>query len=164
MTRGDDEPGAETAGFRMTRLFKAPRHLVFEMWTDPRLVAQWWGVAGSTVSACELDVRPGGRWRIDMRIADGTVFPNGGVYLEVIPNELIVYSDVADPASPAWDGAPRGDVIHTVTFEDAAGMTKVSLESRFSSAADYERLVRSGIMNGIGQSLDRLERLLAATA
>ena len=164
MIRGDDGADAQTSEFRITRLFKAPRHLVFQMWTDPRLVEQWWGVAGSTVSACELDVRPGGRWRIDMRVADGTVYPNGGVYLEVVPNELIVYSDVAQSGSPAWDDAPRGDVIHTVTFEDVAGETRVTLQTRCSSRADYERLVESGIEDGIGQSLDRLERLLAATA
>lgn len=145
----------------ITRVFDAPRDVVFRLWTDPELVAQWWGIEGSTNPVCRLDVRPGGTWRIDMRTADGTVYPNCGVYLEVVLNERIVYTDVADSASPAWDGNPPRDVVHTVTFDDDGDKTKITLHARFKSVAERKRMVESGVVQGIGQSLDRLERLLA---
>jgi uncharacterized protein YndB with AHSA1/START domain len=146
--------------FQLIRTFDAPRLTVFKVWTDPQYVALWWGVEGTTISLCELDVRPGGRWRIHMRTANGVVFPNAGVFLEVIANERLVYSDIPDPASPAWAGAPPGLFMHTVLFEDDADGTRVSLCVRADSATDCERLVRLGMREGISQGLDRLERLL----
>ncbi len=76
-----------------TRVFAAPRELVYQAWTDPKHVAQWFGPRGFTVPHCELDVHVGGRWRIDMRAPDGTVYPNQGVYLEVDPPRRLMYSE-----------------------------------------------------------------------
>jgi uncharacterized protein YndB with AHSA1/START domain len=147
--------------FGLTRVFSAPRDLVFQVWTNPRYVALWWGVEGATTSHCELDVRPGGVWRIDMRTASGVVYPNTGVFLEVVANERLVYSDIPDPTSPAWAGVPPGPYVHTVSFEDhEAGGTRVSLSVRADSPVDCERLIKLGMREGIGQGLDRLERLL----
>lgn len=155
------ESRSEAPEITITRVFHAPRDLVFRVWTDPSYVAQWWGVDGSTNPVCELDVRPGGSWRIDMRTPDGMVYPNRGVYLDVVENERIVYKDVADPSSPAWDGAPPGEIVHTITFADHDGKTKVTLHARFASVSDRDRLTGFGMVRGIEQSLDRLERLLA---
>jgi uncharacterized protein YndB with AHSA1/START domain len=153
--------GAATREFELTRVFDAPRPLVFKVWTDPRYVASWWGIDGATNPVCELDVRPGGAWRIDMRTATGVIYPNGGVFLEVVENERLVFSDIPDPNSPAWAGAPPGPFVHTVVFEDGPpGKTRVSLTVRADSARDRERVVRQGMREGIGQGLDRLERLL----
>jgi uncharacterized protein YndB with AHSA1/START domain len=159
MTRATDE--LPTHEFGLTRVFDAQRDLVFKVWTDPRYVALWWGIDGATNPHCELDVRVGGAWRIDMRTASGTVYRNAGVFLQVVVNERLVYSDVPDPASPAWAGAPPRPYVHTVSFEDAeAGRTRVTLSVRTESAADCERLLRLGMREGIGQGLDRLARLL----
>jgi uncharacterized protein YndB with AHSA1/START domain len=159
MTLANDQ--APRREFGLTRVFDAPRDLVFKVWTDPRYVALWWGVEGATTTRCELDVRPGGAWRIDMRTASGVVYPNAGVFLEVIENERLVYSDIPDPASPAWAGSPPAPYVHSVSFEDdEGGGTRVSLSVRTHSAADCERLLKTGMREGIGQGLDRLERLL----
>jgi uncharacterized protein YndB with AHSA1/START domain len=147
--------------FELVRIFDGSRDLVFKVWTDPKYVALWWGVDGATNSRCELDVRPGGAWRIDMRTANGAVFPNGGFFLEVVTNERLVYSDIADPDSIAWAGTLRGPLVHTVTFEDAeGGGTKVSLVVRADSQSDRDRLVELGMRDGVAQGLNRLQRLL----
>lgn len=147
--------------FGLTRIFEAPRALVFKVWTDPRYVALWWGLEGTSTARCELDVRPGGKWRIDMRAANGLIFPNGGTFLEVTPGELLVYTDIPDPTSPAWAGTPPGPLRHTVSFENAQnGATRVSLIVQAHSPSDCERLLQLGVKDGISQSLDRLERLL----
>src|SRR5579864_4389397 len=79
----------------MTRVFDAPRKVVFAAWTDPKQMAQWWGPTGFTTPVCELDVRPGGAIRIDMRAPDGTIYPMTGVYKEIVPPERIVFTAVA---------------------------------------------------------------------
>lgn len=151
---------APSSELELTRTFDAPRDLVFKVWTDPRFVALWWGLEGTSVPHCEMDVRPGGAWRVDMRAPSGTIYPNGGVFLEVIENERLVYSDVADPKSPAWKGAPPGDRLNIVTFEDAGSGTRVTLRVQFKTPADHEFFVGTGYPGGLAQSLDRLARLL----
>lgn len=144
----------------LTRIFDAPRDMVFKVWTDPRFVALWWGLEGTGVPRCEMDVRPGGKWRIDMRTPGGTIYPNSGVFLEVIENERLVYSDIADPQSPAWEGAPPGDRLNIVTFENAGSGTRVTLRVQFKTSEDYDFFVGTGFRGGLAQSLDRLARLL----
>jgi uncharacterized protein YndB with AHSA1/START domain len=153
-------PRSDSAEFTVERVFDAPRALVFRLWTDPKYVAQWWGIENCTIPVCELDVRPGGAWRIHMRTADGTIYPNRGVYVEVVENERLVSTDVPDPTSPAWAGAPPQESLQTTTFEDVDGKTRVTLRARFASEADRDRMLRSGVKAGIEQSLNRFERLL----
>src|ERR1700730_7092158 len=92
------EPARESAEreLKITRVFDAPREMVFKAWTDPKLLAQWWGPKGFTNPVCELDVRPGGAIRVHMRGPDGTVYPMTGVYQEVVEPERIVFT------SPRW--------------------------------------------------------------
>jgi uncharacterized protein YndB with AHSA1/START domain len=78
----------------LTRVFDAPRELVFKAWTDPQRVAQWWGPRCFTNPVCELDVRPAGAIRIHMRGPDGTVYPMTGVY-QVVEPERIVFTSAA---------------------------------------------------------------------
>lgn len=160
MTLANDRPGEWQAEFTLTRVFDASRELVFRIWTDPKYVALWWGIEGATNPVCQLDVRPGGRWRIDMRTAGGTVYQNGGMYLDVVENQRLVSTDVSDPASPAWKASPPGDRLNTVTFEDQGDGTRVTLRVQFKSVADRDLFVSAGVKEGIAQSLDRLERVL----
>jgi uncharacterized protein YndB with AHSA1/START domain len=155
------EPEAWPAEFTLSRVFNAPRDLVYRIWTDPRYVALWWGIEGATNPVCRLDVRPGGRWQIDMRTASGTIYRNGGVYLEVVENRRLVSTDVSDPDSPARRGSPPADRLSTVTFEDEGGGTRVTLRVQYRSVADHDFFVNAGVKRGIAQSLDRFERLLA---
>src|SRR5260370_40570020 len=73
----------------LTRVFDAPRELVFKVWTNPKHVAQWWGPHGFTNPVCELDLRPGGAILIHMRGANGIVYPMTGVYQEVVEPERL---------------------------------------------------------------------------
>jgi uncharacterized protein YndB with AHSA1/START domain len=164
MIPANDQAEAWPAEFTISRVFDAPRDLVFRIWTDPKCVALWWGIDGATNPRCELDVRPGGRWRIDMRTPGGTVYPNGGVYLEVVENRRLVSTDVSDPASPAWRDSPPPDRLNTVTFEDAGAGTRVTLRVQFRSAADRDFFVAAGVKQGIAQSLARFARVLASVA
>ena len=75
----------------ITRIFNAPREMVYEVWTDPKHVAVWWGPKVFTNPVCEMDVRPGGKFRIVMRAPDGAKYPYTGIYLEVVPPERLVY-------------------------------------------------------------------------
>src|ERR1700720_2154803 len=95
-----------------TRVFDAPRSLVFAAWTDPKHMAAWWGPKGFTNPVCELDVRPGGVIRIDMRGPDGTVYPMTGAYREVVAPERLVFTASALDEK----GRPLFEVLNTLTF------------------------------------------------
>ncbi len=147
--------------FTITRTFDAAPHLVFELWTDPQYMSLWWGIKGATNPLCELDVRPGGKWRIDMRTPDGQIYTSQGEYLEVIEDQLLVFTDVPDESTARGaPGEPR-PVINTVRFEPDGNGTKVTLEARFASNADRDRRLELGVLQGISQSLDRLAELIA---
>jgi uncharacterized protein YndB with AHSA1/START domain len=151
----------EPCGFVITRVFRAPRPLVFKVWTEPHYVAQWWGIEGATNPECELDLRSGGQWRIVMRTASGRLYPNQGTFLEVVPNERLVYSDVPAPTLPEWEGDPPKAGLHTVVFEDDGDDTRVTLTVRLGSPADRDRMVALGAPRGLAQGFERLSRLLA---
>ena len=79
----------------ITRVFDAPRELVFKVWTDPKHLAQWWGPRCFTNPVCEVDLRVGGAWRIIMRAPDGAEYPGGGIYREIVRNEKLVFTNAA---------------------------------------------------------------------
>lgn len=150
---------ADRPEFILKRVFNAPRELVYKIWTDPHYVKQWWGVEGSSIVLCELDVRPGGRFRIDMQARDGTIYVNRGVYVDVIVNQRIVSRYERDTnATPG--NIPAG--VHIVTFDDVDGKTLVTLTSRFEKNEDRDLMVRFGVIEGIRQSLVRFEQLVTA--
>lgn len=150
--------GEET--LEMSRLFDAPRDLVYRVWTDPRYVALWWGIEGATNPVCEMDLRPGGKWRITMRTSGGTEYPNGGRYLEVVEGEKLVYTD--EPTEMGERNAsPARGAVHTVTFADNGQGTRVTLLCRFESREQRDRVIASGFTAGVNQGFDRLERLLS---
>ncbi|HTX54799.1 MAG TPA: SRPBCC domain-containing protein [Candidatus Baltobacteraceae bacterium] len=158
-----DGPGLE---FRIERTFAAARELVWRAWTEPKLLARWWGPSAVTNPVCELDVRPGGLFRIVMRLADGVEYPVRGVFREVVkPARLVMTMDCSDhPADwhrmidPGYQPGdnPAGELLQTVTFEDAGGQTKLTIRTRFASAAIREAMVKLGMHDGWSQSLDRL--------
>lgn len=145
----------------LERTFRAPIALVWQLWTEPAYVAMWWGIRGCAIPVCELDVRPGGLWRIDMRTPDGTVYRNGGRYVEVEPERRLVYSDIPDAATNEWEGDVPGTRQNSVRFAPHGDGTHLSIAIRFATAADHERFLGFGIDRGIAQSLDKLEALLA---
>lgn len=150
--------------FAIERTFAAPVDLVFRLWTDPLCVAQWWGIRDCTIPYCALDVRVGGRWRIDMRTASGALYRNEGRYVDVVANRRLSYTDEPDRELREWAGNPPGQSLHTVLFEADGARTHVCFEVTLASAADRERLLALGVRRGWMQSFDRLEREISRLA
>lgn len=143
----------------LTRVFNAPRALVWKAWTDPKHLAQWWGPHNFTNPRCEIDVRAGGVIRIDMRGANGVTYPMSGVYLEIVAPERIVFTSGALDAN----GHLTFEFLNTVTFAEKNGKTTFTLESRLMKTSAEAKPYLSGHAAGWGQSLERLASHLAGT-
>lgn len=143
----------------MQRTFDAPRERVWNAWTDPERVKQWWGPEGFTVPRCELDVRPGGALRIDMEGPDGTVYPSEGVLEEVVEPEKLV---LVDAAGEDDDGNYQFEVRQTVTFEERDERTLLTLEAEVLEATPEAAEHLEGMEEGWSQSLEKLEHMLAS--
>jgi uncharacterized protein YndB with AHSA1/START domain len=155
---------SESAGRKeltLTRVFDAPRDLVYHVWTDPAHVAQWWAPHGFTIPRCELDVRPGGAMRLDMAWPDGTVIPGKGIYHEVVPPERLVFTQTTLIDN---DGIPALEVLNTVTFTDLAGKTEVTLHAVVIKAGPEAAFALAGMEQGWTESLERLATHLEGAA
>ena len=157
----------------ITRTFNAPRSLVWEAWTNPKLFVNWWGPFPTVNPVCEMDLRPGGAFRWVMMSPDGQQYPVTGVYKEIVKPERIVYTNNLADNPPAWHdqlntlrGAPKGsmvpDGVVTVTFAEIAGKTQLTITTRFDSAATAEAFRGMQMVQGWGMSLDRLDRVVTA--
>jgi uncharacterized protein YndB with AHSA1/START domain len=144
----------------ITRLFDAPRPLVFKAWTDAAQLAQWWGPQGFTNPVCEIDARVGGAIRIHMRSSDGSVYPMQGEIREIVPPERLVFSNIA--VDEAGNHFLEG--LTTVTFVDERGKTKLTLHTRASAVVEKAIMYLQGMEMGWTQSIDKLETLLARGA
>src|SRR5882762_5966761 len=143
----------------ITRVFDAPRELVFEAMTDPKQVVQWWGPRGFTTTIHEMDVRPGGAWRHTMHGPDGTDYPNNSVFIEVVKPERIVYSH-----GGRKEGGSSVRAEATWIFEAQGNKTAVTARMVFPSAEERERVVKEfGAIKGAEQNLDRLGEQLEKT-
>ncbi len=161
--------------FVITRVFDAPREIVWKAWTESERLAQWWGPHGFTNPVCEVDLRPGGAYRIVMRSPEGVGYPLKGVYLEIVESERLVMTIDADEHPVEWHDllnkyrlqSKGGKSEHglklvlTVTFEEHKGKTKLTILNRFASAADRDAWLKMGATEGWSQSLERLEELIA---
>jgi uncharacterized protein YndB with AHSA1/START domain len=141
----------------ITRIFDAPRALVFKAWTDPKHLKRWWGPKMFTNPVCEVDARVGGAWRIVMRGPDGVDYPCGGVYREIVEPERLVFTNIATDN----DGNPILDGLTTVTFEEQGGKTKLTLTTRAVALVDYAAAYLQGMEAGWTQSLESLAEELA---
>lgn len=152
-------PIAESAERELviTRIFNAPRELVFKMWTDAKHLAQWWGPKGFTNPVCELDVRPGGAILIHMRGPDGVEYPMRGVFRAIVPPERLVF---VSSALEDKDGNPQLQVLNTVTFGKHNGRTKVTVHAVVVKSAPQAAGALAGMESGWSQSLERLADLL----
>jgi uncharacterized protein YndB with AHSA1/START domain len=140
----------------ITRVFDAPRELVFETWTDPKHVGHWWGPNGFTVTIYEMDVRPGGVWHFVMHGPDGVDYENKIIYTEIVKPERLVYIH-----GSGEEGEP-GQFQVTVTFTEQGNKTQLTMQMLFASAADRDKVVEEfGAIEGANQTLDRLADHLA---
>jgi len=144
----------------LTRVFDAPRELIWNAWTDPKQIVRWWGPRGFTTTIHEMDVRPGCVWRHTMHGPDGTDYANKNVFIEVVKPERIVYS-LTD--GKQGDRGTQAEV--TWTFEARGNKTKLTLRMLFPSAKAREHVVKTyGAIEGGNQTLDRLGEHLAKNA
>jgi uncharacterized protein YndB with AHSA1/START domain len=142
----------------LSRVFDAPREMVWEAWTDPKQVALWWGPKGFTTTIEVMDVRPDGMWKHVMHGPDGTDYPNESLFLEVVQYERLVY-----PVRGGRKGAPEVQIKKMATFENEAGGMRVTMRLIFVSAEARDQNVRDyGSIEGGKQTLQRLADYLAS--
>ena len=142
----------------LTRLIDAPPEKVFKAWTDPELLKQWFAPAPYATPVAELDVRPGGANFIVMRSPDGQDLPNRGVYLEVVENRRLVFTNAY---TEAWVPSEKPFMTVILTFEDEGGKTRYTARVRHWTVADREAHEQMGFHKGWGQCADQLEALAA---
>ncbi|MDB6113269.1 MAG: hypothetical protein JWQ83_792 [Lacunisphaera sp.] len=143
--------------FIITRVFDAPRELVWQAWTDPAQLAQWWGPRNFTNPVCKLDLRPGGAIHVIMRAPNGVDYPMGGNYREIIAPERLVLT------TGALDGKGRlmFELLHTLSFVEQEGKTTLTISSRVIATTPGAEKYIGGFEAGMTQSLERLASLLA---
>jgi uncharacterized protein YndB with AHSA1/START domain len=146
------EPGKQE--IIITRVFDAPRDLVFKAYTDPKLVAQWWGPRSVTTVVDKMEVKPGGQWRYVHRDEDGSEYAFHGVYHEVASPERLVYTF-------EFEGMPGHVLLETIKFEEFEGKTKMIDLSVFQTVEDRDGMLQSGMESGATESMDRFAELLA---
>lgn len=148
----------DTRELVLTRLIDAPPEKVYRAWTEPALLKQWFAPLPFTTPVAELDVRPGGANLIVMRAPDGTDMPNRGVYLEVVPNQKLVFTNAY---TQAWEPSDKPFMTVILTFETEGGKTRYTARVRHWSDADRETHEKMGFHKGWGQCADQLAALVA---
>src|SRR6202166_590538 len=138
---------------RMTRLFDAPRHLVFEAMTKPEHVKQWWGRLGEgySVPVCEIDFRPGGAWRFVNRHPKGEAAFHGE-YREITPPSRVVFTEI-------FEQFPDSVSVVTAELSEEGSKTRLTATVHYPSPQVRDMVIASGMANGAGTSYDRLENL-----
>ena len=135
-----------------TRVFDAPRELVWTAWSDPRHIGQWWGPNGFTTTTYSMDFEPGGVWRFVMHGTDGTDYQNKVVYLEIVKPERLVFKH-----SGVEEDTESVSHQTTVTFAAEGNKTKLTMRVLFASAEELKRVVETyGAIEGGKQTLGRL--------
>ncbi|NOT42034.1 MAG: SRPBCC family protein [Alphaproteobacteria bacterium] len=165
---GKDDSGAAPVNVRtavkrksdreliVTRTFDAPVHIVFQAWVRPELFKRWWipKAMGMTVVACEMDVRTGGTYRLEIRHPDfEQPMPFFGKYLEVIPNARIVWTNEES----------EGGAVTTVTFEEQGGKTELTLTERYPTKQAADEALE-GSAAALPEQFDELDELLPTLA
>ena len=141
----------------LERVLNAPREKLWRCWTEPALVVQWFTPPPYKTIRAVMDVRAGGSSNITMQSPDGQEIPNPGIYLEVVPNQKLVFTDAF---TAAWEPSGKPFFTGILTFEDAgAGKTKYTARARHWTAADCEAHAKMGFHEGWGIATTQLEAL-----
>ncbi|MFI8522150.1 SRPBCC family protein [Streptomyces sp. NPDC085481] len=139
----------------ITRTFDAPVERVWEAWTRPEHVREWYGVAALTMSVCDIDLRPGGAWRWGQRAPDGQEIVFSGTYEEIVPSERIVYTEI-------FEQMPDGEPVRVILTFDATpdGGTALTSTSFWPSTEVRDQALAAGMESGVKEQYDRLARYL----
>ncbi|EPE97968.1 SRPBCC family protein [Rhizobium grahamii] len=142
----------------LVREFDAPREKIFKAWTDPVLMKEWFVPRPWSIADAQIDARPGGSNLIVMRSPEGQEFPNRGVYLEIVENEKIVFTDAF---TSSWVPSEKPFFVGIILLEDLGnGRTKYTAKARHWTAADKEQHEQMGFHEGWGKCADQLAELL----
>jgi uncharacterized protein YndB with AHSA1/START domain len=140
---------------QMSRVFDAPRELVYQAMTDPNLIPQWWGLRSTTTTIDKFEPKPGGAWRFVQKGPDGREDAFRGEFRELVPPERVVQTF-------EWEGMPGHIIVDSMTLEDLGGkQTRVTTTSLFDSVEDRDGMLSSGMEEGAVESWDQLAELLA---
>ncbi len=145
----------------ITREFDAPKHLVYEAWTTPELVKGWWNAKRGEVTNAEIDLRVGGRWRYVMVTDGGLEVGFHGEFLEIVPNERIVSTEVYE-GLPEGVSEEEGATLNTVTFAEADGRTTLTILVQATNKVSRDAIIDSGMEAGLQDALDLLEQVAAS--
>ncbi len=137
----------------MSRVFDAPRELVFEAHSSCEHMSHWWGPRKYEVASCEMDFRPGGTWRIVHRGPDGEMAGFRGEFREIVRPERIVWTF-------EWEGMPGHVSVDTLTLEERDGRTTLTSTSVFDTVEDRDGMLQSGMEEGAAETYDRLDEYL----
>jgi uncharacterized protein YndB with AHSA1/START domain len=140
----------------MTRVFDAPRRLVFEAMTQPEHLVRWFGPHGWMLAVCEIDFRPGGAWRFVLRGPEGAEMGMRGVYQEITAPARFVSTE-------SFDAYP-GESLNTLTFSEQDAKTTFTISALYASSEIRDAVIRSGMEKGAGECYDRLAEHLGGIA
>jgi uncharacterized protein YndB with AHSA1/START domain len=136
----------------ITRVFNAPKELVYKAWTTPELVNRWWNAKRGKVTIAEIDLRVGGRWRYVMVATAGFEVAFHGEFQQLIPAELIVTTEV-------FEGMPDAPALNTITFSETDGQTTLTLLVRHEKKEHRDAHIASGMEAGMQDAFDLLEQV-----
>jgi uncharacterized protein YndB with AHSA1/START domain len=142
-----------------TRVFNAPRELVFKAWTEPQHLMKWWGPKEWPLVVCNIDLRPGGVWHYCMKNAAGDEAWGKGIYREISVPERLVYADVfSDAEGNTLEGMPQG--VMTVEFAERDGKTTTTITALYNSKEERDTILQMGMTEGMTESLNQLDNHL----
>jgi uncharacterized protein YndB with AHSA1/START domain len=136
----------------ITREFEAPRHLVWEAWTNPELVKRWWHANRGEMTIAEIDFRVGGTWRWVMVTPDGFEVAFHGEYREIVPHERIVSTEV-------YEGFPEGEAVNTLTLTEVDGRTTLEILVQHENKDHRDGHINSGMEAGMQDAMDLMEQV-----
>jgi uncharacterized protein YndB with AHSA1/START domain len=142
---------------QITRVFNAPRHLVYRAYTEPELIRRWWSGERGEVTSADVDLRPGGTWRYVMVANGGFEVAFHGEYQEIVPDERIVSTEV-------FEGMPDAAALTTTTFTENDGRTTLSMLVQHSSQEHRDAHINSGMEGGMQEAMDKLEQVARSLA
>ena len=142
----------------ITRDFDAPKDLVYRAFTTPELVKRWWSGLRGEVTLAEIDLRVGGKWRYVMIAHGGMEVGFHGEYLELVPNERVVSTEVYEGVPQPGDGPEEGTV-NTATFTEADGRTTLTILVEAPSKEVRDAIIDSGMEGGMQEAMDKLEQV-----
>jgi uncharacterized protein YndB with AHSA1/START domain len=139
----------------ITREFDAPKHLVYQAWTTPELVKQWWTANRGEATVAEIDLRVGGMWRYVMVADGGLEVAFHGEYREIVPNERIVSTEV-------HEGMPDAEAVNTLTLTEVDGRTTLTILVQHQTKEHRDAHLESGMEAGMQEAMDLLEEVASS--